>query len=68
MAHKIIQAWNVGLAGDAESCTKIIPEGDPERLTCLAKAEKSVTAAAANVATSATADFSFNDHTPYVVF
>ena len=68
MAYKIGQARNVGLAADAEARTKIIPEGDPELLTCLAKAEKSVTATAAKVATSATADFSFGDHTPYVVF
>jgi hypothetical protein len=56
------------LARDAETRSKIIPEGDPELLTCLAKTEKPVTAIAANVATSATADFSFGYHTPDVVF
>ena len=68
MAHKIGQGRNVGLAADAEARTKIIPEGDPELLTCLAKTEKRVTASAARIATSATADFSFGDHTPDVVF
>ena len=68
MAHNIGQGRNAGLVADAEACTKIIPEGDPELLTCLDKAEKPVTAIAAKVATSATADFSFGDHTPYVVF
>ena len=58
MAHKIGQARSVGLAGDAEARTKIVPEGDPELLTCLEQAEKPVTAIAANVATSATATLS----------
>ena len=68
MVHKIGQGRNARLAADAEARTKIIPEGDPELLTRLAEAEKRVTASAAGIATSATADFSFGDYTPYVVF